>query len=162
MSLAKKASDLPAYERGCDYFSTCSWAGNVFNYAKELQQLEDAIVNFAASVGIRAQVTSRLRTCCEQATLYATGKTTARPTTSQHEFGFAFDLVPVSGYSRYSASRADATAWLIALAKFYGADGLVESDHAHVQWYTSDQWARFIKGRDIASSIPIPGKRPKA
>lgn len=161
MSLAKKASELPAYEKGCDYFSTCPAYGSIYNYASDAQLLEDSIVQFAASVGITVRVTSRLRSCCEQSRLFDAGQTTARPTTSQHEFGFAFDLVPVSGYHQYNATFADVVAWLIALARFYGYDGLVEASHAHLQVFTNAKWKDAIAARDVVLSIPIPGKRPK-
>jgi len=156
VSLAKRARDLPAYEPGCRYGSVCGF-NNVYNYSSDAQLLEDAIVGFARSVDIAVTVTSRLRSCCEQARLFDQGATTARPTTSQHEFGFAFDVVPTSGYSRYDATRADAIAWLIALAKFYGGDGLVEASHAHVQVFRNDRWTEMIAGRDVVFSIPIPG-----
>lgn len=160
MSLAKRATDLPAYEPGCDYFA-CPWWGSIYDYAPATQLLEDAVVGFARSAGISVQVTSRLRSCCEQSRLFAAGQSTARPTTSQHEFGFALDLVPVAGFAKYQATKADAIVWLIALAKFFGGDGLIEASHAHVQVYDNERWKKIIAGRDVGMAIPIPGKKPK-
>jgi D-alanyl-D-alanine carboxypeptidase len=143
--------------------STCPVFDVPYNYDRGIEAIENQVVAFARSAGIEVRVTSRLRSCCEQLALYEQGQTTARPTTSQHEFGYAFDLVPVGGYQRYDATFTDAVTWLIALAKFYGAGGgLVEASHAHIEWYSADAWRRSIQARDVVFSIPIPGKRPKS
>jgi len=157
MGLNKRPAVNPGHCDDCFFQSSAG----IYDYLPKLEAVEDQITAFTKSVGITATVTSRLRTCCEQSALYRSGQSKAAPTSSQHEFGFAFDCVPTSGLSRYGASKAEAIAWLVALAKFFGADGIAETTHAHIQWYTSDQWGRFIRARDIASSIPIPSKRPK-
>jgi|SRR5882672_2809225 len=157
VGLNKRPATNPGYCAECLF----DFAPSVYDYFPKLEAVEDQITAFTKTVGITTTITSRLRTCCEQAALYNAGKSKAAPTASQHEFGLAFDCVPTAGLSRYGASKAEGIGWLVALAKFFGADGIAEASHAHIQWYTSEQWARFIRARDIASSIPIPGKRPK-
>jgi LAS superfamily LD-carboxypeptidase LdcB len=116
---------------------------------------ENSIVNFAASAGIVVKVTSRYRTDAEQAALYAAKKTTVPPGLSQHNHGFAFDLVPTSGYQQYDATFNDALQWLAALATYYGAYPVVEeaNRHVHVNSLSKAQFDAYLAG---PPDLPFP------
>lgn len=123
--------------------------------------LEEKVCGFARSVGIQVTVTSRLRTCEEQCTLYNAGRTTAAPNTSQHEWGCAFDVVPISGFTAYGATKKMAIEWLVALSKYYGGYGLAESDHAHCEVFSNATWRAWLIAQGLYPLIPIPGSKPK-
>lgn len=133
----------------------------VWDYNRDLEQVENNIVRYCRSVGVPVLVTSRLRTCQEQSNLYASGQSTAAPTTSQHEFGLAFDLVPADASYKQFGTFAQCLQWLAYLARYVGVDALVESNHTHVQWYGASAWRAMIAARDIGTSIPLPSKKPK-
>lgn len=112
-----------------------------------IRGVERDVVAFAQSVGIPCRITSRCRSWAEQNALYCQRRGTrfpaARPGTSQHEWGMAFDIVPDrNALRRYNASFADGLVWLVAVARYYGADAIPEGDHTHVQWFTSEDWQR--------------------
>jgi hypothetical protein len=130
-------------------------------YRYSLQSIERSVTDFLTSIGIATRVTSRLRSCNDQAILYRTQSGAARPTTSQHEFGWAFDIVPTGGYSRYRATFAQTLEYVVRVAEALGAFGIAEPSHTHVQKYSSATWANFIATRDIGLSLPIPTPRPR-
>lgn len=139
--------------------SPCYGVANVFKYSSWAKDIETKILAFTNSVGIQCTVTSRVRTCQEQCRLFVAGKTTAQPNTSQHEWGYAFDVVPVSGFSQYGATKRDAIVWLVALSEYYGGYGLAESDHAHLTVWSNASWRAWLIASGLLTSIPIPGKR---
>jgi hypothetical protein len=132
----------------------------VFKYASGIAAIERQLTEFLTSIGISHSVTSRVRTCNQQYGLYATGQSQAAPTTSQHEFGFAFDIVPRGGYARYRANFPETVSYIVRAAEALGGFGIAERTHAHIQAYSSSAWHNFILARTIGNSIPIPSKRP--
>lgn len=166
MSLATRCADTPRDTPDC----ATAWGIAlppvcVYPYASGIASIERAMLDWGRSVGVQLTVTSRLRTACEQLHLYQQGATSERPTTSQHEFGRAFDIVPVSGYARYGVSRAGAFAWCRDLALAVGAgSAVVEGSHIHVAWFTAGSWRAFIVARDVLINVPypnLPSKTPK-
>lgn len=135
-------------------------AQNVFRYGDSTRKLEQDLSAYLSSIRIPALITSRLRSCNDQARLYRTGQSRAAPTTSTHEFGYAFDMV-VSAATHFHATRAQTIAYVVEIARAWGADGIAEATHAHIQVYSVSAWHAFIRARDIAGIIPIPGPRPR-
>ena len=141
-------------------YGPCSFVLDVYAYSPSLRQIERDVTVFARSADIGVRVTSRLRTCRQQEDLYRQGKTRIPPTYSQHEFGWAFDVVPTSGYQAYGATFREAVEWLAALGLYFGAGtGLAESDHAHVAYWAPENWRRLTYARDVGAWMPVPGRR---
>lgn len=142
-----------------DKLAACGWDHIGVSYYKQSPaavDLEKRFLAYLGSLGLSVRVTSRVRTCDQQYDLYMAGRTTAAPTTSQHEFGFAFDLVPTTGWSRYGASFAEAVRWLVNVSIASGYSGLAEADHAHIEIWPSATWRKFLAARDWGVLIPLP------
>jgi hypothetical protein len=137
----------------------CWGVWDVYKYSDAARTLERNVIDWASRAGVRCTVTSRLRTCDQQARLYRAGKTTAAPGTSQHEFGYAFDAVPTGGFERYGATKAQAIAWLVAVSRAFGGDGLAEGSHAHLTVFSNAAWRNFLQAREAGVWLPIPGRR---
>lgn len=142
--------------------SPCAGVLNVYGYSPSLQSIERDVTVFARSASVGVRVTSRVRTCEKQEELYRAGKTQIPPTYSQHEFGWAFDIVPTTGYRAYGVSFQETVRWLAALGLYFGAGtGLAEGDHAHIAYWAADSWRQIMYARDVGAWVPVPGRRPR-
>lgn len=129
----------------------CAWVFPTFNYTSVIESVEDRTVAFCRAAGVRVTITSRLRTCEEQAELFRSRRTKLPPTTSQHEFGMAFDAVPSrDDLRRLGATFSDGLEWVAAVARAFGAHAIAEGDHSHVQQHAQSAWNRIINARDVA------------
>jgi len=116
--------------------------GSVHPYVRDRVRY---ILSVADWYGGRYTVTSGLRSKNEQADLFYTGKTTARPGCSQHQYGLAIDV---------QFSNEVWQQWYLSAARSLGLI-TVAGDSVHVQTYPGKEFREVVVGMALCH-IPDP------
>lgn len=129
----------------------------------KVQVLAKKLIEVCAAVGIKIQVTATLRDNEYQNALYAQGRTKPGPKVtnakggqSLHNYGVAFDIVPVrDGKAVWGTTGADGRLWqqIGALGRSvgleWGGDWVSFKDLPHFQYTGGLTLANFQAGRTL-------------